>query len=155
VLERERRASGHSTHPKVVKLGDVRFLLNLLLFLAVLGVLMYWFRGYAPQIRRSYQRLQNTIRLFRQARDTMRDVRAGRFNPRGFDPGNFNPRPSSDAGRQGKVVDVTATQFKVVCPTCGDSLTEAQTIALRQRTVRCPGSSRVGQECPYYGRSLN
>jgi hypothetical protein len=128
----------------------VRLLLNIVLFLLVLGVFVYWFRGYAPQIRRGWARLQNTIRLFRRAREAVRDVRGGRFNPRDFTTGG-----SGTFSRSGKVVDVKATQFKVVCPTCGDSLTEAQTTALRQRSVRCPGSSRVQQECPYYGRSLN
>jgi hypothetical protein len=140
-----------------------RFLVNLVLFVAVLAVIAWWFRGYGPQLRRSFIRLRDTVRFFRRASATFRDLRqsgsrggstgggaGGGFNPEDFMRG---ARPGSRA--QEKVVDVPATQFKVVCPTCGDSLTEAQTNALRSRSLRCPGSSRVGRECPFYGRSLN
>ncbi len=138
-----------------------RFLINLLLFVAVIGVIAYWFRGYSPQIRRAYVRLRDTVRFFRRARDLIRDTQGGRFNPQrsgGFETG-FNPQDFKAKDFR-KTVDVSASQvstaqFKVVCPVCGDSLTEAQTIALRQRSVRCPGSSRVGQACPYYGKALN
>jgi hypothetical protein len=132
-----------------------RFLVNLVLFVAVLAVIAWWFRGYGPQLRRSFIRLRDTVRFFRRVSTSFRDVRQG--NPQRS--GGFNPEDFMRGGRsrqvKEKIVDVTATQFKVVCPTCGDSLTEAQTNALRSRSLRCPGSGRVGHECPFYGRSLN
>ena len=131
----------------------MRFLVNLILFLTVLGVIAWWFRGYGPQIRRNYQRLRDTVRMISKARAVVRDVRSGRVNPQDFmrDVSTVRSRGGGDA----KTVDVTPAGFKVVCPTCGDSLSEAQTNALRVRGVRCPGSSRVQKECPYYGHSLN
>ena len=140
-------------HPKPVKLGIVRVLVNLILFLVVLGVIAWWFRGYWPQLRRNYQRLRDTVRLISKARTVMRDARAGRgqMNAQDFMRNVNTSRPRGDA----KTVDVTPAGFKVVCPVCGDSLSEAQTNALRVRGLRCPGSSRVQKECPYYGHSLN
>jgi hypothetical protein len=118
----------------------------------VLIVIAWWFRGYWPGLRRNYQRLRDTLRLLRRARAVIRDARAGRVNPQDFmrDVGTARSR-AGDA----KTVDVTPAGFKVVCPACGDSLSEAQTNALRVRGLRCPGSSRVQKECPYYGHSLN
>jgi hypothetical protein len=58
-------------------------------------------------------------------------------------------RPAQRAYRQ-------ARDLAVVCPACGDRLNDAQLRALRDRNVRCPGSSRVSRPCPYYGeRDLN
>lgn len=129
----------------------MRVLVNLILFLAVIAVIAWWFRGYWPGLRRNYQRLRNTVRMISKARAVVRDIRTGRVNPQDF------MRNVSSAGsqRDAKTVDVTPTGFKVVCPICGDSLSEAQTNALRVRGVRCPGSVRVQKECPYYGHSLN
>ena len=143
----------HLPHRKPVKLDDVRVLVNLILFMAVLGVIAWWFRGYWPGLRRNYQRLRDTIRLLQRARTAMRDARAGRgrVTAQDFMRDVNTSRPRSDA----KTVDVTPAGFKVVCPVCGDSLSEAQTNALRVRGLRCPGSSRVQKECPYYGHSLN
>ena len=131
----------------------MRVLVNLILFLAVLALIAWWFRGYYPQLRRNYQRLRETVRLISKARAVVRDVRSGRVNPQDFmrDVGTVRSRAAGDA----KTVDVTPAGFKVVCPACGDSLSEAQTNALRVRGLRCPGSSRVQKECPYYGHSLN
>jgi hypothetical protein len=128
---------------------------NLVLFVAVFAVIAWWFRGYGPQLRRSFIRLRDTVRFFRRASTTFRDIRQGNARGGGFNPEDFMRGSRSGSRAQEKVVDVTATQFKVVCPTCGDSLTEAQTNALRSRSLRCPGSGRVGRECPFYGRSLN
>jgi hypothetical protein len=138
---------------KPVKLLPVRVLVNLILFLAIFAVIAWWFRGYWPGLRRSYQRLRDTVRVISKARAVVRDVRSGRVNPQDFmrDVGTARSQRGGDA----KTVDVTPAGFKVVCPACGDSLSEAQTNALRMRGVRCPGSSRVGRECPYYGHSLN
>ncbi len=131
----------------------MRVLVNLILFLMVLGVIAWWFRGYWPGLRRNYQRLRDTVRMISKARAVVRDVRSGRVNPQDFmrDVSTSPARGRGDA----KTVDVTPAGFKVVCPACGDSLSEAQTNALRVRGLRCPGSSRVGKECPYYGHSLN
>ena len=131
----------------------MRVLVNLILFFVVLGVIAWWFRGYWPGLRRNYQRLRDTVRLIAKARTVMREVRTGRgpVNVQDFMRDARTPRPRSDA----KTVDVTPAGFKVVCPACGDSLSEAQTNALRVRGLRCPGSSRTQKECPYYGRSMN
>ena len=151
---------------KPVRLLVVRGLVNLILFLVVLGVIAWWFRGYWPQMRRNYQRLRDTVRFIAKARAVVRDVRSGRVNPedfvRGMNQHSAAQRSSTQRGgvqrpdpRAAKTVDVSPTAFKVVCPACGDSLSEAQTNALRVRGLRCPGSSRVQKDCPYYGHSLN
>lgn len=147
----------HLPHRKPVKLGSVRVLVNLILFFTVLGVIAWWFRGYGPQLRRNYQRLRDTVRMIAKARAVIRDARAGRgpMNAQDF-MRDVSTAQSPRGGRgDAKTVDVTPTGFKVVCPACGDSLSEAQTNALRARGLRCPGSSRVQKECPYYGHSLN
>ncbi len=132
----------------------MRVLVNLILFLAVLAVIAWWFRGYWSGLRRNYQRLRDTVRMISKARTVMRDARAGRGAMNAQD---FMRDLNSARSQRGdaKTVDVTPAGFKVVCPTCGDSLSEAQTNALRVRGLRCPGSGRTQKECPYYGHSLN
>jgi hypothetical protein len=140
-------------------------LFNLLLILVALGVIAWWFRGYAPGIRRMWRRARDTWRLLARVRGAVKDARGGRFDPQDFMRQSGGPAPSRGSGAARgtatKTVDADAVQvqpvggFKVVCPTCGDALSEAQVGALRTRSVRCPGANRVGRECPYYGRSLN
>lgn len=132
----------------------MRSLFNILIFLAVLGVLAWWFRGYTPGIRRAWRRARDTWRFLSRVRGAVRDARAGRF-----DPQNFAPQPPRDRSKgtvEAQAVDVQpVAALRLVCPTCGDALSEAQVGALRTRNVRCPGAARIGRECPYYGRSLN
>ena len=114
--------------------------LELVLILAVLVGLVFWMRGFS--------RIRRTIRQARTMFDTVKRIRlevdraSGRGAARATDP---------------RTVDVTArAEPATVCPVCGDRLNDAQKRALNTRSVRCPGSNRVGQDCPFYGeRTLN
>jgi hypothetical protein len=120
--------------------------LELVLILAVMVGLLFWMRGFS--------RIRRTFRQARSIFDTAKRIRleVGRVsNPQG----NHGPR-----SRDARTVDVTARSESAspvtICPVCGDRLNDAQKRALFTRSVRCPGSSRVDRECPYYGeRTLN
>lgn len=116
--------------------------LEFVLAVAVLVGLLFWMRG--------FQRIRRTIRQARNVFDTARRIRVG-LEGRGAAP---NPR-----ARDARTVDVTARSDSgpvTTCSVCGDAINDAQMRALRGRSVRCPGSNRVGRECPFYGeRTLN
>lgn len=114
-------------------------LLYLLVLAALLALLLYWFRGYLPVLRRTAQNLRGAWRLF----TTLRQMAAGRAPGRGA-------RPSQN----GRVIDVTPPPPRgEVCRACGDRLSGAQVDALRRNDVRCAGASRIQRPCPY--RPLN
>lgn len=110
--------------------------LELVVGLLVLAGLLYWFRGYAGPLRRGYRRARDLVRLYRRARTGLQTARRPPAPRRGPPTVDASARPAP----------------QIVCPTCGDRLSAAQVDALRARTVRCPGSSRVGRPCPYQAR---
>lgn len=114
----------------------VSAVLQIVLGVLVLAGLAYWLRGFTRPVRRAYKQARELVETARSGFDATRPTRASR------DP---------------RVVDVTPRQTpNIVCPACGDTLNDAQLRALRERNVRCPGSSRVSRACPYYGqRDLN
>jgi hypothetical protein len=116
----------------------VNAVLQIVVGALVLAGLGYWLRGFMRPVRRVYH----------QARDLVGTARRVRSS--------FETHPEG-ANRDPRVVDVTPRQdLGIVCPACGDRLNDAQVRALRDRNVRCPGSSRVSRPCPYYGeRDLN
>jgi hypothetical protein len=133
---------------------------EIILTLAILAGLGFWLRGYYAPVRRTVRRWRELIGQFRRLRQVF--TQGTRIDPR---------YPQAPQPRE-KVVDVHAsrgserraapTREQVTaaplhqCPACGDTLNEAQVRALQAKSVRCPGSSRVGQACPYYGeRTLN
>lgn len=129
-----------------------RVKLELMIFELVIGLallvwLAYWLRGYFAPLRRFWRQTRSMYQMFSQARTMLRNASANQNVPGGR---------TSTASR-GKVVDVTAkNELKIVCPVCNDALTDAQVLALRSRSLRCPGSSRVSRDCPFYGgRDLN
>jgi hypothetical protein len=135
----------------------VRILINLVLFLLVVGAFALWLRPYWGHWKRMYQSLRNTLRFVRQVRDTVSQTRT---NGGGFRvPTDFGQ--SRDGGlfdaqrRTDKTVDVTPKMtVKVGCPVCQEMLSSSQLEALRQCQLRCPAMQQ-GASCPYYGKALN
>lgn len=138
--------------------------LEIILTLAILAGVGFWMRGYYAPMRRTFLRWRELIGQFRRLRQMFTQGSISRVDPRNAQ----TPRPRE------KVVDVYAsrgterraapTREPVVpeqpkarnCYTCGDVLNEAQVRALQSKSVRCPGSNRVGKSCPFYGeRTLN
>ena len=120
-----------------------------LIGIVVLIGLGFWLRGYWKPLRRAYQRARGLYQTARRVRTEFETVSSGRASRPERDSRvvDVSPRPEKQAGRQ---------STSLICPICNDSLNEAQLRALRSRSVRCPGSSRVGRACPYYGeRELN
>jgi hypothetical protein len=115
--------------------------------LALLVWLAYWLRAYFAPLRRFWRQARGMYQMFTQARTMLKNMGSNQNIP--------NSRGSTAS--RGKVVDVTAkNELKIVCPVCNDALTDAQVLALRSRSLRCPGSSRVARDCPFYGgRDLN
>ena len=121
-------------------------LIYILVTLAILGVVAYWFRGYWPGIRTNYARVRGFWQLFQGLR--------GRSGGQGGKQGGRFPG-------QSRVIDVEPTSVspsskasqaagqKEKCRVCGDALSSAQLSALGQNDIRCTGSSRVGKACPY------
>jgi hypothetical protein len=141
---------------------------EIILTLAILFGLGFWMRGYYAPARRTFLRWRELIGQFQRLRQMLMQGGSSRFDPR------VDPRNSRQAQPREKVVDVHASrgqerrtaptreqavaeQPKVRnCYTCGDVLNEAQVRALQSKSVRCPGSNRVGKSCPFYGeRTLN
>jgi hypothetical protein len=138
-------------------------LTEIILTLAILTGLGFWMRGYYAPARRTFLRWRELIGQFQRLRQMFMQGSVSRHDPRNTQA----PRPRE------KVVDVHAArgaerrtaptreavpeQPKVRnCYTCGDVLNEAQVRALQSKSVRCPGSNRVGKSCPFYGeRTLN
>jgi hypothetical protein len=137
---------------------------EIILTLAILIGLGFWMRGYYAPARRTFLRWRELIGQFRRLRQMFTQAGSSRVDPR-----NMRQAPPRE-----KVVDVhaargterratpsreaaVAEQPKVrTCYTCGDVLNEAQVRALQSKSVRCPGSGRVGKSCPFYGeRTLN
>jgi hypothetical protein len=138
--------------------------LEIILTLAILAGVGFWMRGYYAPARRTFLRWRELIGQLRRLRQMFTQAGASRFDPR-------NTR---QAQPREKVVDVHAsrgqerrtapTREQAVptspevrnCYTCGDVLNELQVRALQAKSVRCPGSNRVGKSCPFYGeRTLN
>jgi hypothetical protein len=137
--------------------------LEIILTLAILAGVGFWMRGYYAPARRTFLRWRELIGQFRRLRQMF------------MQPGTMRPDPSRrQAQPREKVVDVHAsrgTERRGVAPreqavpeepkarncyTCGDLLNDAQIRALQAKSVRCPGSNRVGKSCPFYGeRTLN
>jgi hypothetical protein len=142
---------------------------EIILTLAILFGLGFWMRGYYAPARRTFLRWRELIGQFRRLRQMFMQGTASRNNP----PGGFRNDPRAQPRE--KVVDVHASRGQErraapsreqaaapvapqvqQCPACGDTLNEAQIRALQAKSVRCPGSNRVGQTCPFYGeRTLN
>ena len=137
--------------------------LEIIMTLAILAGVGFWMRGYYAPARRTFLRWGELIGQFRRLRQMFTQAGSSRVDPR-----NTRAQPRE------KVVDVYASrgQERRVAPTreqaappapevqqcsiCADTLNEAQVRALQAKSVRCPGSNRVGQACPYYGeRTLN
>ena len=108
-------------------------LLELALGLAILAGLAYWMRGFGPPIARAYRRGRDLWRTYRRVRTALARP-AGAPRPRVVDADARRPAPPAGGTR---------------CPECGDRLNAAQLEALRARSLRCPGSARVGRPCPY------
>ena len=136
---------------------------EIILTLAILIGVGFWMRGYYAPARSTFLRWRELIGQFRRLRQMFTQAGSSRMDPR-----------STRAQPREKVVDVHASrgqerrsaptreqavaeQPKVRnCYTCGDVLNEAQVRALQSKSVRCPGSNRVGKSCPFYGeRTLN
>jgi hypothetical protein len=136
---------------------------EIILTLAILAGVGFWMRGYYAPARRTFLRWRELIGQFRRLRQM--------FTQAGTVRGDPNARPVQP---REKVVDVhasrgterrgTPSREQAVpeepkarnCYTCGDVLNEAQIRALQAKSVRCPGSNRVGKTCPFYGeRTLN
>ncbi len=123
-------------------------LIYILVTLAILGVVAYWFRGYWPGIRTNYARARGFWQLFQGLRGRSGGQSRG-GQSRGDQSGRF---PG-----QSRVIDVEPTSVspsskaarKEQCRVCGDALSSAQLSALGQNDIRCTGSSRVGKACPY------
>jgi hypothetical protein len=138
---------------------------EIILTLAILFGLGFWMRGYYAPARRTFLRWRELIGQFQRLRQMFTQGSVSRVDPRNTQA----PRPRE------KVVDVYASRGQErwaapareqaagpvapqvqQCPACGDTLNEAQIRALQAKSVRCPGSNRVGQACPFYGeRTLN
>ncbi len=128
-----------------------------LIGVVVLVGLGFWLRGYWKPLRRAYQRARSLYQTARRVRTEFETVGSGRSSRPERDPSrperdprvvDVSPRPEKQPGKQ--------PTTSLICPVCNDRLNEAQLRALRSRSVRCPGSSRVGRACPYYGeRELN
>jgi hypothetical protein len=135
-----------------------------LIGVVVLIGLGFWLRGYWKPLRRAYQHARSLYQAARRVRTEFETVGSGRSSRPERDPSRPERDPSRPE-RDPRVVDVSPRPEKqvgkqpttsLICPVCNDSLNEAQLRALRSRSVRCPGSSRVGRACPYYGeRELN
>ncbi len=142
--------------------------LEIILTLAILAGVGFWMRGYYAPARRTFLRWRELIGQFRRLRQLFTQAGSSRVDPRN----TWQSQPRE------KVVDVHAsrgqerraaptrepavpTRDQVAaksqqCPACGDTLNEAQIRALQAKSVRCPGSNRIGQACPFYGeRTLN
>ncbi len=113
--------------------------LQIVIGVLVLAGLGYWLRGFARPAQRAYRQARDLVGTARRVRSSFDASRPDRVN------------------RDPRVVDVKAKpDLAIICPACGDRLNDAQMRALRDRNVRCPGSSRVSRPCPYYGeRDLN
>ena len=131
--------------------------------LAILAGLGFWLRGYFAAARRSFLRWRELIGQFRRLRQmfmqspTMRaDPNARQAQPR---EKVVDVHASRGSERRGAVPREQAAPEEPKarnCYTCGDLLNEAQIRALQAKSVRCPGSNRVGKTCPFYGeRTLN
>ena len=117
----------------------MEMLIYILVTLAVLAAIAYWFRGYVPGMRSSFARLRGFWQLIQGMRQGLR----GR-----------GPNPSGRTSGPSRVIDVepiikSGSSKKEQCRVCGDSLSSAQLSALGQNDIRCTGSSRVGKACPY------
>ena len=125
---------------------------ELVIGLALLVWLAYWLRGYFPPVRRAFLQARQAFLMFQKVRNVIKNG----IPNQNFPGSDFSKQRSNTASR-GKTVDVTAkNELKIVCPVCNDALTDAQVLALRSRSLRCPGSSRVSRDCPFYGgRDLN
>jgi hypothetical protein len=138
--------------------------LEIILTLAILAGVGFWMRGYYAPARRTFLRWRELIGQFRRLRQMFTQAGSSRVDPRN----TWQSQPRE------KVVDVHASRGQErrtapareqaapsapqvqQCPACGDTLNEAQIRALQAKSVRCPGSNRVGQACPFYGeRTLN
>lgn len=123
----------------------MRFLLNVVLFLAVAAAFIWWLRPYWGRWQRAYRSARGAFKFVKQVRDATK-------NGRGFSVGGT----ADYAKAAPKTVDVTAKMsLKVGCPICQEMLSEAQVQALRSQAIRCPAMQQRGADCPYYARSLN
>ncbi len=123
----------------------MRFLFNVLLFIAVVAAFAWWFRAYWQRWGRMIRGAQNAFKFVKQVRDANKN---GGFSVSGR-------RPDTQT-QDAKTVNVTAKMsVKVGCPICKEMLSEAQVTALRSGSVRCEASRQHNLECPYFGRSLN
>ena len=131
-------------------------LIYILVTLAILVAVAYWFRGYWPGIRTHYARARGFWQLFQGLRGRSggqrrggqsREGQSGRFpgQSRVIDVEPTSVGPSSKASQ----IAGQATGQKEKCRVCGDALSSAQLSALRQNDIRCTGSSRVAKACPY------
>jgi hypothetical protein len=120
--------------------------------LALLVWLAYWLRGYFPPVRRAFLQARQAFLMLQK----MRNVIKNGIPNQNFPGADFSTTRGA-ATTRGKTVDVNAkTELKIVCPVCNDALSDAQVLALRSRSLRCPGSARVSRDCPFYGgRDLN
>jgi hypothetical protein len=117
----------------------VNVVIQIVVGVLVLAGLGYWLRGFSRPAQRAYRQARELVGTVRRARSSFDASRPDRANR---DPRVVDVKPKQDLG--------------IVCPACGDRLNDAQVRALRDRNVRCPGSSRVSRPCPYYGeRDLN
>ena len=125
---------------------------ELVIGLALLVWLAYWLRGYFPPVRRAFLQARQAFLMFQKVRNVIKNG-----IPNQNFPGQNSSNSRSNTASRGKTVDVTAkNELKIVCPVCNDALTDAQVLALRSRSLRCPGSSRMSRDCPFYGgRDLN
>jgi hypothetical protein len=113
---------------------------NQILYLVVLGVVLtgflWWFRPFFPVLKRGWQTAQNWFRIARGL------------------GGNLGKQTQNGPVRT--VLEVEKPRFsgkKEKCKACGDLLSSAQLLALQSGDIRCTGSNRIQQPCPF--RKLN
>lgn len=112
---------------------------NLVYFLVLVLVLagfLWWFRPFFPRLKRGWQTAQNWFRLVRGL------------------GGSLGKQAQNQPIRS--VLEVEQPRFKgkkEKCKACGDLLSSAQLLALQGGDIRCTGSNRIQQACPF--RKLN
>jgi hypothetical protein len=110
----------------------------LVVLVAVLVGFLWWFRPFFPALKRGWHSTQQWVRVLRGLGGAART----------------NAKPK--AGPIRSVLEVEPPRGvgkKEKCKACGDLLSSAQLMALRGGDIRCTGSNRIQQPCPF--RKLN
>ncbi len=111
-------------------------LVYFMVFVLVLAGFLWWFRLFFPGLKRGWHTAQNWFRMVRGL------------------SGNLGKQAQNGPIRS--VLEVEKPPLKgkkEKCKACGDLLSSAQLLALQGGDIRCTGSNRIGQPCPF--RKLN